>query len=76
MMLYFEIFAGTSNKKLAEGVPHMLNTNCLILNDEAKRLAYIANKKFGFDTVTVVIGENHFTYHNELYRRTFTFALK
>lgn len=75
-MLYFEIFAGNSKKKLAEGVPQILNPTGLIINSEAKRLAYIANKKFRFDTVTVAIGENHFAYRNELYRRTFTFTLK
>ena len=69
MTKYFEIFV--NGVKVYEGTPMILNTNDLILHSEGKRLAVKAMKIFNTNEVTVTIGEDNFTYRNELYKETF-----
>ena len=69
MTKYFEIFV--NGVKVYEGAPMILNTNEVILHAEGKRLAVKAMKIFNANEVTVTIGEDNFTYRNELYKETF-----
>ena len=69
MTKYFEIYV--NGAKVYEGTPMILNTNDLILHSEGKRLAVKAMKIFNTNEITVTIGEDNFTYKNELYKEKF-----